>query len=73
MRLRSSRRGKTPIDVGVVTQESGPRVRLSLGDDAMSTPSRRKNRDLDFQECEDLIVMLQYHLMKAKGEIPDET
>jgi len=66
MRLRRSRRGKTPIDIGVVTQDSGPRVRVSIGEDG--TPGR-KNSDLDFQETEDLITMLQYHLALAKGDI----
>jgi len=52
--------------VVVVTQESGPRVRLTVGDEF-----HKKNSDLDFRETEDLIVLLQYTLAKAKGEIPD--
>lgn len=71
MRLPRSRRGKTPIDIGVVTQESGPRVRVSIGED-FSSPSSKKNSDLDFKETEDLITMLQYHLAKAKGDIKDD-
>ena len=74
MRLPRSRRGKTPIDVGVVTQESGPRVRLSVGEDGHGQQSYRKNSDLDVKETEDLITMLQYHVAIAKGEIkqPEE-
>lgn len=64
-RLPRSRRGKTPIDVVVVTQESGPRVRLTIGDDYF----QKKNSDLDFEETEALIVLLRYNLAKAKGEI----
>lgn len=64
-RLPRSRRGKTPIDIVVVTQESGPRVRLTLGDDY----DTKRNSDLDFEETEALIVLLRYHLAKAKGEI----
>lgn len=71
MRLPRSRRGKTPIDVGVVTQASGPRVRVSIGED-YSSLSSKKNSDLDFKEVEDLIVLLQYHLAKARGEISDD-
>lgn len=72
MRLPRSRRGKTPIDVGVVTQESGPRVRLSIGEDGHGAQSYRKNSDLDVPETENLILMLQYHVEKAKGNIKDE-
>lgn len=73
MRLPRTRRGKTPIDVGVVTQESGPRVRVSIGEDGHGQQSYRKNSDLDFKETENLILMLSFHLAKAKGEIPDES
>lgn len=72
MRLPRSRRGKTPIDVGVVTQESGPRVRVSIGEDGHGAQSYRKNSDLDFTETENLILMLQYKLAVAKGEIADD-
>lgn len=68
MRLPRSRRGKTPIDVVVVTQESGPRVRLTVGDDGAS----KKNSDLDFKEAEDLITLLQYNLAVARGELKSD-
>lgn len=69
MRLPRSRRGKTPIDINIIQQgEDAPvRVRLSLGPD----DGKRYNSDLDFTETENLIVMLQYHLAKAKGDIPN--
>ena len=65
MRLPRDRKGKTPIDIGVVVQQSGPRVRVSIGED-WSNPSAKKNSDLSFKETEDLITMLQYHLHLAR-------
>lgn len=65
MRLARTRRGKTPIDVGIVTQGDGPtRIRLTVG---AGTPGT-KNSDLDINEAEDLAVMLQYYVKVAKGE-----
>lgn len=71
MRLPRSRRGKTPIDIGIVEQGGGPiRIRVSIGED-WAKPSSKKNSDLDFKETEDLITLLQWHLAKAKGEVKD--
>lgn len=67
-RLPRERKGKTPIDVGMVQQDGLTRVRISMGEDGGS----RKNSDLSVQETEDLIAMLNYHMLVAKGEIPDE-
>lgn len=70
MRLPRARKGKTPIDVGIVKQDDLTRVRISMGED--NSPGR-KNSDLSEQEVLDLIAMLNYHLLVAKGEIiPDE-
>lgn len=65
-RLPRDRKGKTPIDVGIVTQDGLTRVRVSMGEDG--TPGR-KNSDLSYKETEDLITMLSYNLALAKGEI----
>jgi len=69
MRLPRSRRGKTPIDVNIIQQgaDAPIRVRLTVGPDY----EKKYNSDLDFTETENLIVMLQYHLAKAKGELPN--
>lgn len=67
-RLPRSRRGKTPIDVTIVTQEAGPRVRVTIGED-FARPSAKKNSDLDEKEVTDLIVLLQYNLAKLRGEV----
>lgn len=68
-RLPRERKGKTPIDVGMVQQDGLTRVRISMGEDGGS----RKNSDLSIQETEDLIAMLNYHMLVAKGEIiPDD-
>lgn len=67
-RLPRERKGKTPIDVGMVQQDGLTRVRISMGEDGGS----RKNSDLSIQETEDLIAMLNYHMLVAKGEIKDD-
>lgn len=67
-RLPRTRRGKTPIDVTIVTQEAGPRVRVTIGDD-LARPSAKKNSDLDAKEVEDLIVMLEFNLRRLRGEV----
>lgn len=71
VRLPRKRKGKTPIDVGVVTQDDTTRVRLSMGDDK-ATKSGKKNSDLTPEEVEDLMAMLNYHRMVATGEIVEE-
>lgn len=68
MRLPRSRRGKTPIDVVITNQPAGPRVRITIGEDGYD----KKNSDLDFKETQDLIVLLTYHLEKAKGNVDDD-
>lgn len=68
MRLPRDRKGKTPIDVGVVEQDGLKRVRLSMGEDG--TPGR-KNSDLSDKETVDLIAMLNYNLKLIRGEIDD--
>lgn len=66
MRLERSRKGKTPIDIVITEQQPGlKRIRLTVGEDGAG----KKNSDLDFAETEALIIVLQYHLAKAKGEI----
>ncbi len=52
----------------ITNQPAGPRIRITFGDDG----SKKYNSDLDFKETEDLIILLQYHLEKAKGNIPNE-
>lgn len=69
MRLPRDRKGKTPIDVGIVVQDGLTRVRLSMGEDG--TPGR-KNSDLSVEETENLITMLAYNLELAKGNIKEE-
>lgn len=65
-RLPRDRKGKTPIDVGIVVQDDLTRVRLSMGEDG--APGR-KNSDLSVKEAEDLVTMLQYNISIAKGDI----
>lgn len=65
-RLPRDRKGKTPIDVGIVKQDGLERVRLSMGEDG--TPGR-KNSDLSLEETQDLIAMLNYNMLVIKGEI----
>lgn len=65
-RLPRDRKGKTPIDVGVVEQDGLKRVRISMGEDLKPG---RKNSDLSVKETEDLIAMLNYNMLVAKGEI----
>jgi len=70
MRLPRKRKGKTPIDIGIVKQDDLTRVRISMGED--NSPGR-KNSDLSEEEVVDLIAMLNYHLMVVRGEVtPDE-
>lgn len=68
MRLPRSRRGKTAIDVVIVEQPANPvtRIRITLGE---SDSPNKRNTDMDFTECENLIVLLQYQLAVARGEI----
>jgi hypothetical protein len=68
MRLPRDRKGKTPIDVGIVEQDGLKRVRLSMGEDG--APGR-KNSDLSPQETSDLIAMLNYNLKVINGEIDE--
>ncbi len=69
MRLPRDRKGKTPIDVGVVVQDGLKRVRVSMGED--SQPGR-KNSDLSEEETAALITLLQYNLALVKGDIEPE-
>ena len=68
MRLPRARKGKMPVDVVITNQEAGPRVRISVGWDNES----KRNSDLTFKDTEDLIVLLQYHLAKARGDLKDD-
>lgn len=64
MRLRRSRRGKTPIDVVRVEQDPGVvRIRLTMGEVRSGS---HKNSDLTPQEAEDLATMLLY-FVKVHG------
>ncbi len=64
-RLTRNRRGKTPIDVGVVDQGGPVRVRITVGDDE-ARPSAKKNSDLTPKEAEDLAVMLMFYAKQVK-------
>lgn len=65
VRVPRERRGKTPIDIGIVEQGNTRRIRITLGEDGGS----KKNSDMTIGETEDLIAILNYNVLVAKGEI----
>lgn len=68
VRLKTTRKGKTPVDVTVTEQNELKRVRLSMGE--REDGNRFRNTDLNEQEVRDLITLLEWNLAKVQGRVP---